>query len=101
MRFCVMVVAALALGGCQSAAERQAAETREADGFCSSIGALPGSDAYVRCRLQLRAEEAAKQEARRDRIAATPDFKLGVAPVQNPVVCNSTPFLGSVRTTCN
>lgn len=104
MRIGLVIVAALALGGCKTAAERQAAENREADGFCAGIGAAPGSDAYVRCRLQLREQTSREETARRNAYADAPPFRL--QPLQGlggrqPVTCTTQPMFGSLQTTCN
>lgn len=99
MRVGLVIVAALALGGCKSAVERQAAKTAEADGFCAGIGARPGSDAYVQCRLQLRAEEERRYAANAAHPAFTPTPII--APGSNRLDCRSQNEFGAIRTTCN
>lgn len=59
MRIVVVAAALLALTGCKSTADRNA----EADGYCQSIGARPGSDAYMQCRLVQQQRQDARRAA--------------------------------------
>lgn len=100
MRWVLLVAGVLALGGCKSAAERASAEVNEDQAYCTSIGAQPGTDAFVQCRLQLRAEK----EQREARFRANPPFKNDfqiVAPGSNRMDCRSRQEFGETRTTCN
>jgi hypothetical protein len=98
MRFVIVCgVALLALTGCKTGAERAA----EADGFCQGIGARPGSDAYMQCRLV----QQQRQDAQRARKLAA--INEGLDDVQRSVSgnrgvnCTSRrgPF-GSLETNC-
>ena len=59
----MLSVAAIALSGCTSAAERAAAVDAQEDMQCRSFGFKPGTESYGNCRLKLtnmrRQEEAA------------------------------------------
>jgi hypothetical protein len=96
---CVFVVGAalLALTGCKSTAER----ATEADNFCQGIGARPGSDAYMQCRII----QQQRQDADRARRLAA--INEGLSDVQRSVSGNrgvscttSEGAYGTVKTTC-
>lgn len=105
MRMVLVVgVTALALVGCQSAGQYAVAD----DSYCASLGAKPGSDAYVQCRLTLRQQHAADQGAGfRAAAAAIGGAGDGLAQAQaanaanRPLNCTSTNMgAGTVNTTC-
>ena len=100
MKWVVLGAGLLALAGCKSSAERAQIAAQEDEAYCAGIGAKPGTDAHVNCRLQIRSEQAAAQRQRQARIDAEPAFKLGVAQYQQPTTCTTQPFLGSLQTTC-
>jgi hypothetical protein len=94
----VVGVALLALTGCKSTEQRVA----EDDGFCRSIGASPGSNAYIQCRL-VQQQRQDVDRARRRRI-----FNEGLDDMQRSASGNRNlnctsrrgPF-DTVETNCN
>jgi hypothetical protein len=78
------------------------------DGLCRSYGDLPGSDAYVKCRLQLTqsrqaaAAQAAAEHAAfsRGRVAGRAATENGAATSTVPTSCISKPVGATVVTEC-
>ena len=65
-RIILIIALALAVGGC--AASRTI--TQDDDAVCKSIGASPGTNAYVQCRLAQQARRDAAYQGRRRPVAA-------------------------------
>ncbi|WP_336491142.1 hypothetical protein [Methylobacterium nigriterrae] len=69
----VAVLAAVALGGCKTAAERLQAQDAADRATCSRLGAAPGSDREFQCKLTLetqRRNESAAYGAAQEAVAA-------------------------------
>lgn len=82
----MFVLAALLLSGCAIKEHMQQRNAARDDATCQGYGALPGTEAYMNCRIQLDAS----------RRAAAAAYMGGV--IQNrPKVCNQ---VGST-TVCN
>jgi ABC-type glycerol-3-phosphate transport system substrate-binding protein len=84
-KFVLMSLAALALAGCQTVAERQAQERVEDDLFCQEIGAKRGSPAYIKCRTDLVQARAQAAAASRPVVVTTWGWGFGG-------YCRSTPW---------
>lgn len=96
--------AAILLAGCQGTPIGDAMIGDEKlaamdDEYCQSIGAKPGSDAYVQCRMFKTGE---RQEGHRQayRRAAGGLAATGASMQRRPVNCTSAPIGSSVSTTC-
>lgn len=107
-RVVVVCAVGLALGGCMTRArqEQQIAEAGpKEDAFCRSIGAKPGSDAYVNCRTTMRQELLRSQAQERDRNSRVGDALIaagGAISAGRPTLnCQSSTFMGQTTTTCN
>jgi hypothetical protein len=88
----------------QRAAQQAAAAEAAGDAKCRSLGAQPGTPAYVDCRLrveQMASAEAASAAASRAAAGAQLQ-RAGMAMMMGPptVNCTSTPFGNSVQTRC-
>lgn len=92
MRWAVIGLSALALVGCKST-QQIAAEDNQT---CVEMGAKPGSDAYVACRLQMRQEAI----ARRQRIADALDGAAEGIRRAQPIRCTSTSIGSTTNTEC-
>jgi hypothetical protein len=79
MRVWIGLAVAVALGGCVTPEQR----ATQHDTYCRSIGATPGTDGYMRCRLamveQLRAEN---ENRRRLFLEGLDDIERGAAMMQ-------------------
>jgi hypothetical protein len=72
VRIVLVVATAVALSGCAGSESATQATFRADDAKCKGLGAKPGTDAYVQCRLAIdlqkanaeAAAEAARQQAR-------------------------------------
>jgi hypothetical protein len=103
MRKLTCMAVFLAVSGCVSGQQQTATD----DNYCQGIGAVPGTQAYVQCRLQLQAQNV---ERSRRIGAAISDFSQNMqrnldqqAQAQRaaqPITCVSQPTLGTVTTTC-
>jgi hypothetical protein len=84
-KFSLIFLAALALAGCQTVAERQAQERAEDDLFCQEIGAKRGTPAYIKCRTDLVQARAVEAQAARPVVVTTWGWGFGG-------YCRSTPW---------
>ena len=109
MKRMLPLLAFLAVAGCQTippeqiAAQRAAAAAARAaadDAECQSYGAIPGSDAYVSCRLALKDMAQREQFERRRRSAAAMAEMQRDMRASRPVDCISRRRYGTIRTTC-
>jgi hypothetical protein len=110
-RFWIVLAGVICLSGCisseeraQRAAQQSAAAEAAGDAKCRSLGAQPGTPAYVDCRLrveQMASAEAASAAASRAAAGAQLQ-RAGMAMIMGPptVNCTSTPFGASVQTRC-
>ncbi|MCJ2085502.1 hypothetical protein MKK88_05770 [Methylobacterium sp. E-005] len=96
MRIVIVAAALLALTGCKSTEQRAA----EADDFCRSIGARPGSDAYVQCRLAQQQRQDAERARKRAAINEGLDDVQRSVSGNRPVNCTSTRLGNTVNTNC-
>jgi hypothetical protein len=91
----------LPLAGCLTAQERQQQMTAQDDQKCRSFGATPGSDIYVKCRMNLNDNREANQRAAMDDLANSihqqPYIVPPMAPPNPTITCLRTGNL----TTCN
>jgi hypothetical protein len=97
MRTIAILLLALALGGC--AASRTI--TQDDDAVCKSMGAHPGTEVYVQCRLaqQARRDAAYQDVGNRLRRAGAAAQSLD-QPIQQPMHCTSSPWLNGSRIDC-
>jgi hypothetical protein len=100
--FAVVMLLALALAGCTSPQERarraaiMQAELDQADNQkCTSWGAKPGTDAYIKCRLELTT-------SRQHAVATVAAAQTQARAIENatPSHCTSTAIGGTVSTNC-
>lgn len=111
----IIIAALLALGGCQGTPIGDAMIGKEKlaamdDSYCRSIGAAPGSTAYMQCRVYKTSERNQNHQAAFQRagasMAATGANMQNNAIANRPINCTSTAsgtFVGrptQVSTTC-
>ena len=115
LRVWLAVFAGLALAGCQDREALRAQAEASHDATCKSLGALPGSDAYVNCRVQLMqvaATEDHPRQQRRQNIAnalgnsissASRSYSQTYSQATAPrsITCSSTRYGDTTRTTCD
>lgn len=109
MKLAVLLVAGIALTGCQGTPIGDAMIGKEKlaemdDQYCQSIGARPASDAYIQCRLVKDTERQRNHQAAYRRAGA--GLSAAGASMQNnaamnrQVNCTSTKWGNTVRTNC-
>ncbi len=88
----LLAAAVVALGGCATRAERQAAQIDRAKWACADMGFQPETPAHAQCTQQLYMQSAGADQARRDaalmqgyQILATPPARP--APPPAAVTC--------------
>jgi hypothetical protein len=93
-RIILIIALALTVGGC--AASRTI--TQDDDAVCKSMGASPGTNAYVQCRLAQQARRDAAHRDIGDRLqrAGAAMQSLDPPPTRG-MHCTSTPMLGGSR----
>lgn len=111
LKLTLLLSALLFSTGCMSTQERQAIREAEHDLKCREIGAQPGSDAYVNCRLQMLQMTAAQDQAdtmRRSQAAAAVgaglsamgrSYSNAAAAYRPPINCTTRQGMGSYSTT--
>jgi hypothetical protein len=85
MRGLIVVAALLALSGCKTTEEKQAAQAGKDEAYCTSIGVPPGSAGYAACRLRLTEQQSQERIARQQ---------------GGPTNCTSQRVFNTVQTQC-
>jgi hypothetical protein len=92
-----LIAAALTVGGC--AASRTI--TQDDDAVCKSMGASPGTNAYVQCRLAQQARRDAAYHDVGDRLRRASAAAQSLdPPPSRPMHCTSSPWLNGSRIDC-
>jgi hypothetical protein len=96
----LLLGALLLLSACMSREERQARLDVQDDAKCQSLGAQPGTDAYVNCRVSMANVHAQEEASRQAAGMALMGFGLGMAnPPPRPIYTTNCQSFGS-QTNC-
>lgn len=96
MRFLIVSMIAMALGGCIAA---QIDEQR-AEQACLSYGAKPGTNLYVQCRMSVGQQYAQERSARTQGLLAAGGMMMATPSRPAVTTCRTTFFGGAATTIC-